>query len=921
MPLLHIQLFLRPDQRVELRYFTQNPNQFESRWLDLGEIAELLKRADTDYYTRHPENFAQTGRKLFDWLDGSDRWLKQHLPQNAKGAVAIETAGNLAHLPWEVLCDDSGFLVQRGVIPVRWRKLAVSGAKEPANRPLQMLFMATSPESSRELDYEQEEARILAATQRQPLLLEVEESGCLGELRQSLADFGRDQFGNYFDVVHLTGHGLFRSEAGRAELAPCFVTESELGEACYSRGADIAAALGEHAPQLLFLSGCHTGERPKGGAGSGAGLSLAEELLETGAAVLGWGRPVRDGEATAAAAKLYQSLAEGGSLIAALTQTYQMLIKEQARDWHLLRLFVAGMETAAVPEALVTSGLTRGRQLQRRREASEFYLDARQQVKVVGRQGFVGRRRILQRCLRAMQDESLVGVWLHGMGGLGKSAVAARLCDRLAMRLKSVVWVGELDQPVLVSRLAELLETEQQRRALLSREEGLKFRLKRALEELLEQDQRLLLVWDDFEQNMQPGGQDFRLKDGAAGLLKDLVWALRETGFHRLLVTSRYRVAFSEERAFYWQPFEAFSTVEMEKKCQRLTGFLHPEAPPQRDAAEAVKQDWQVKHQLQVAALTLADGNPRLMEKLERRLDESESAAAQLEQLTENPEPLRQEALNAELLACMDAELQPVLAKAAIFRLPVPQPLLIEFCATAAQLERAVALGLLEVSGSPQTPDLRVPQILPLPTDWTKATYQQAAELLYRYWWQEAETSTEPQRLELHRLAMAAGLGEMAATLGVVLTIGWIKRSRFRDAEALCRQTLELVEDFRLIHNLAMAERQLGKTQAALQNYQQALDDCPERNDDETLKERSAIIHNTAELLTQQGQVDRALGLYQQSLEAEESIGDVRGKAATLHQMAGIYAQQGQVDRALGLYQQFAEIDESIGDVQGKAAT
>ena len=56
-----------------------------------------------------------------------------------------------------------------------------------------------------------------------------------------------------------------------------------------------------------------------------------------------------------------------------------------------------------------------------------------------------------------------------------------------------------------------------------------------------------------------------------------------------------------------------------------------------------------------------------------------------------------------------------------------------------------------------------------------------------------------------------------------------------------------------------------------------------------------------------QGQVERALALYQQSLEAEESIGNVQGKAATLHQMAGIYATQGQVERALALYQQSLE--------------
>ena len=43
MPLLHIQLLLRQNDRVELRYFRQNPNEFDRRQLELSEIVELLK--------------------------------------------------------------------------------------------------------------------------------------------------------------------------------------------------------------------------------------------------------------------------------------------------------------------------------------------------------------------------------------------------------------------------------------------------------------------------------------------------------------------------------------------------------------------------------------------------------------------------------------------------------------------------------------------------------------------------------------------------------------------------------------------------------------------------------------------------------------------------------------------------------------
>jgi hypothetical protein len=58
--------------------------------------------------------------------------------------------------------------------------------------------------------------------------------------------------------------------------------------------------------------------------------SLAEGLIGAGAqAVLGWGRPVLDRDGTAAAAALYGELAAGKSLLAAVAQTMQTLLKSR----------------------------------------------------------------------------------------------------------------------------------------------------------------------------------------------------------------------------------------------------------------------------------------------------------------------------------------------------------------------------------------------------------------------------------------------------------------------------------------------------------------------------------------------------------------------------------------------------------------
>jgi hypothetical protein len=67
-------------------------------------------------------------------------------------------------------------------------------------------------------------------------------------------------------------------------------------------------------------------------------------------------------------------------------------------------------------------------------------------------------------------------------------------------------------------------------------------------------------------------------------------------------------------------------------------------------------------------------------------------------------------------------------------------------------INRAIALGLLEVS-----PDesLRVPRILPLklPED-AETLHRQAAEVLYRLWWKDAEKISEEQELQILNLAL-----------------------------------------------------------------------------------------------------------------------------------------------------------------------
>lgn len=245
------------------------------------------------------------------------------------------------------------------------------------------------------LNYEGEEAAILEATRQQPIDLVVEESGSVSQLENLVASFGKQ----YFDVFHITGHGLIQ------DGTPQFVTEDEQGGEQLTTAKQLAEAFGRRWPRLLFLSGCHTAQAPDGGVIP----SMAHALVNAAAdAVLGWARPVYDSTGIFPATHLYRALATGQTPLEAIAATRREMLREflkdtrQARcsDWHLLRMYLGVREADAGLAALVTPLKTPGREQIKRRAPEAEFLDAQGTVKAAPASAFFGRRRELQRCLR-----------------------------------------------------------------------------------------------------------------------------------------------------------------------------------------------------------------------------------------------------------------------------------------------------------------------------------------------------------------------------------------------------------------------------------------------------------------------------------------------------------------------------------------
>ncbi|WP_445636383.1 hypothetical protein NSTC745_01275 [Nostoc sp. DSM 114161] len=926
MQTIRIQLRESTQETVELRYWLPQQKHYESHRLKLAEIADFLKQGDRNYYNLLP-NLPGIGQQLFFWLDGDGRWLSRGIA-NCRGeglVIAIDTGKRLAHLPWEVLHDGEDFLVKRVnpvVLPLRWIEKETEPFAVEA-RQLRVLFMATDPEDVEpKLEFEQEEARILADTRDFAVDLRVEESGCVSELGKVWSRYLDD-----FDVFHLTGHASITPaeveknptpnpspQARRGEdleaNTPYFITETEIGERHETTAAELAEVFRFRFPKLVFLSGCRTGQAPD----KGAVPSMAEALIAQGAiAVLSWGRPVQDTTATAAAAHLYGKLAAGYELAQALASTYQQLFKQKVRDWHLLRLYVQGECPGALVDVLGDVPPSAPE------PAYEQFLDPdTQQVRVAKPSEFVGRRRTLQRCLKAIRTS--LGVLIHGLGGVGKSTVTARLLERMVGYHRLVIF-RQLDEDKLLKTLAEQCTSERGHEILNGKLPLMQRLTKFFTEGLNTKEQRFVFVLDDFEANLELQNGVYVLQPQVVDVLLALLKAMQNSQLpHKVIITCRYNFTLSElNHRLYREPLGALAGADLIKKYNRLDSF---------------NGSWQFQPDLPERAKKAAGGNPRLLEWLDKILQNSQNWPEAergiemiLQKMEEKEKEFRENILAEELLKQQTPALRQMLGKLLVYELPVPLAAISPICEDISNwenyIQRAEILGLLEVTLTNNKERLyRVPRILSPLLEFPEnpkgeELYKQAAQILYRLWWEEAESFTEAQKLEIHRLALLGKDEEIAAEIAFSLANSWKNQSRFRESVQLCKSTLELTPDYRVLHEIARSQEQLGELEQAQQYYQQALEFCLETDE----KQKAGIIHNLAIIYANKGEVDEAIALYNQSLEINERISNVQGKAATLHQLAILHANKGEVDEAITLYNQSLEIKQLIDNVQGQAAT
>ena len=519
-------------------------------------------------------------------------------PVGTNVEVAIEASGaDLLALPFEAIRLPNGQLLST--------RPAVSMLRRPAGialhhatslilpGPLKILVAVAAPDEGKSkgsvLDQERELQNIMDAVdlarRHDNVEVRVLEVGHPNVIRDALK-------ADAYHVLHISCHGL----PGTLEM------ETEDGEAIRVTAGQLLEPLraaGRPLP-MIFLSSCHGGAQHQT-----TTVSFAEELLRGGIpSVLAMQTSVTDAYAIDLAAEFYKNLANREVLLPsqaladarkAVEKAHEASKNQPPPEYATASLFIGGAVERPIADFAATP-----QPLQQR---PVYQMTG--QVPQLNLGDLIGRRRELRETLRTLRGQAglQAGVVLTGIGGVGKSAIAGRAMQRLSEDGWSIAsHVGRFD----VARIAVALGTE-----LLLSSSTQAQRLGHLLTNPQVEDQvhlqiiakslaeeKVLIVLDDFEQNLTPGGLAFHNPD-IAEYLAGLADQAR-TG--KLLITCRYPIPGIGEASIRRVPIGPLTHAQVRKLLLRLPGLYA------LDAKETAN------------VLRIIGGHPRMLEFLDALL-------------------------------------------------------------------------------------------------------------------------------------------------------------------------------------------------------------------------------------------------------------------------------------------------------------
>ena len=487
--------------------------------------------------------------------------------------LGLDIPPELAGLPWEALpAPGTGRpLALHDLVSIYRKTDTVTSQLLPG--PLRIVVAIASPETDggQLLDYERELRNVLAAVRsaRQDAAdVRVVPFATVQAIRDEL-DRGPAH------ILHISGHGspgrlILENQDGSARP----VTAEELVRETIPAG---------RMPPVITLAACYTDA-----AGSQGGASFAARLCQHGAAaVIATETSITDTYATRLLARLYGTLARHGDadVVAALSAARRDVQAELESSPGPRDSLLAGLGEWAAVTVLAAAGSVPV--LDPDQATAIAPQPSRPRIAGLARRDdwyFVGRRPEQRRWPADLIGSPLAGIVIYGIGGTGKTTLAAEVVTRILAREPGRVLVS-LAGPLTLESLLGAVITAVRRMLLIQGHGG---QVIQALDvagrpDVAWQDRLailrehvlgrvpVLLLLDNFEDNLRPGGDaGYTVGDEVlAGLLA--AWTA-DPGRCRFLVTCRYRFTLpgGAEEALSFRQLGALSRAETMKLAWSL---------------------------------------------------------------------------------------------------------------------------------------------------------------------------------------------------------------------------------------------------------------------------------------------------------------------------------------------------------------
>lgn len=549
--------------------------KFPTSYLNGTELKRL------DYDGKDPaervERLREFGRKLHQQIftpDIARIWSEQKQSNEFLVlCIRIETSANeLEAIPWETLFDGEEFLAAGTKTTIMRLPLDIQPqAQLPAvPLPLKMLALVSSP-----LDLE-DHSRLQMEREQEILLEAINDPAGQGRLRADFEDEAKleileGSLETPYQIFHFTGHGIAPENGGGLLL------EDARGDSRPTSVVEVLQSLqrGENSLRLVVLSGCQTARTI-----NVAGFrDMARGLLRRRIpAVIAMQFSISDAGGLKFAESFYTRVAAGRSLELATHAARRALLISD--DYYLQADALAPVMLTTNADCLQTTQAEAAPTVEAPKIDFSFYLPLPQLS-----HAFYGRRREYRQVRDGILQRNQRAVIVHGIGGIGKTALVSHVATRLKRRFQGVYAVdcssGTLAPETVMIKLHEYFAPQ-----------GIK-----ALEQLLFQSLppdvlanylaqvlsqwSLLLIFDNIESQLERTETGFRIAD--ENLRVFITTPVNTTAVRsHFLFTSRYLFDLDAKRLGTIQslPLEDLSRPEalsLMQKLQHLATASHTE--------------------------------------------------------------------------------------------------------------------------------------------------------------------------------------------------------------------------------------------------------------------------------------------------------------------------------------------------------